>query len=89
LYIILLNVILQMWKICARCGDAPQVKEPLELNRQKVAAPLEREGWNVRHGRAHDIYEHPERPGRAIVVPRHRTLTPGVARSIAKIAEWR
>jgi predicted RNA binding protein YcfA (HicA-like mRNA interferase family) len=65
------------------------VKEPLELNRQKVAARLEREGRIVRHGRAHDIYEHPEQPGRAIVIPRHRTLTPGVARSIAKTADWR
>ena len=69
-------------------GDASQVKEPLELHRQKVAARLEREGWIARHGRD-DIYEHPERPGRATVVPRHRTLTPGVARSIAKIADWR
>jgi hypothetical protein len=43
----------------------------------------------VRHGRAHDIYEHPERPGHAIVVPRHRTLTLGVARSIANSADWR
>jgi hypothetical protein len=27
-------------------------------------------------------------PGRAIVVPRRRTLSPGVARAIAKAAGW-
>jgi len=48
---------------------------------------LEREGWQCRHGGGHDVYKHPTRPGR-IVVPRHRTLSPGVAREIAKMAGW-
>jgi predicted RNA binding protein YcfA (HicA-like mRNA interferase family) len=59
-----------------------------ETNRTQVAARLEREGWVVRHGGDHDVYKHPSRQGR-IVVPRHRTLSPGVARAIAKQAGWR
>jgi hypothetical protein len=31
---------------------------------------------------------HAQFPGRAIVVPRHRTLSTGVARAIAKAAGW-
>jgi predicted RNA binding protein YcfA (HicA-like mRNA interferase family) len=59
----------------------------LETNRNKVVARLARDGWVGRHGGDHDVYKHPARPGR-IVVPRHRTLSPGVARVIAKVAGW-
>lgn len=59
----------------------------VETNRSKVVARLEREGWQARHGGDHDVYKHPDRRGR-IVVPRHRTLSPGVARVIAKQAGW-
>jgi mRNA interferase HicA len=58
-----------------------------EFNRAKVAARLSREGWVMRHGGDHDVYKHPDKPGR-IVLPRHRTLSPGVARAIAKAAGW-
>jgi predicted RNA binding protein YcfA (HicA-like mRNA interferase family) len=56
-------------------------------NRAKLVARLERDGWSIRHGGSHDVYKHPLRPGR-IVVPRHRKLSPGVARAIAKAAGW-
>jgi predicted RNA binding protein YcfA (HicA-like mRNA interferase family) len=59
-----------------------------ETNRTKVVARLEREGWSVKHGGKHDVYRYPAYRDRAIVVPRHRTLSPGVARSIAKSAGW-
>jgi len=59
----------------------------LETNRNKVVARLERDGWVGHHGGDHDVYKHPTRSGR-IVVPRHRTLSPGVARVIAKVAGW-
>ena len=58
-----------------------------ETNRTVVVARLEREGWICRHGGAHDVYKHPVRRGR-IIVPRHRTLSPGVARAIANVAGW-
>ncbi|HEY3777792.1 MAG TPA: type II toxin-antitoxin system HicA family toxin [Rhizomicrobium sp.] len=59
-----------------------------ESNTMKVVARLEREGWQLaRHGGSHDVYRHPQKPGSA-VVPRHRTLSPGVARKIAGIAGW-
>jgi predicted RNA binding protein YcfA (HicA-like mRNA interferase family) len=58
-----------------------------ETDRSKVAARLEREGWQCRHGGGYDVYKHPTRPGR-IIVPRHRTLSIGVARAIAKVAGW-
>jgi len=59
-----------------------------ETGRAAVVRRLTQEGWVMeRHGGAHDIYGHPSRP-QVISVPRHRTLTPGVARSIAKAAGW-
>ena len=58
-----------------------------EANRTKVITRLEREGWVGRRGGEHDVYKHPAKPGR-IVVPRHRVFSPGVARSIAKVAGW-
>jgi predicted RNA binding protein YcfA (HicA-like mRNA interferase family) len=60
----------------------------IETNRTKIVSRLLRERWVlVRHGGEHDIYRHAQRHG-VIVVPRHRTLSPGVARSIAKAAGW-
>ena len=58
-----------------------------ETNRNKVAARLRRDGWIERHGGDHDVYKHLGKPGR-IVVPRHRDLSPGVARAIARAAGW-
>ncbi len=58
-----------------------------ETDQRKVVARLKREGWVERHGGGHDVFKHPDRPGR-IVVPRHRALSPGVARAIAHQAGW-
>jgi predicted RNA binding protein YcfA (HicA-like mRNA interferase family) len=62
-------------------------KPALEFNRKEVAARLEREGWTCRHGGDHDIYKHAVKHGR-IVLPRHKVLSPGVARAVAKQAGW-
>lgn len=59
----------------------------METSRAKVVARLEREGWENMGGKGHDKFRHPKRPT-PIIVPRHRTLSPGVARSIAKAAGW-
>jgi predicted RNA binding protein YcfA (HicA-like mRNA interferase family) len=66
----------------------------LETNSRKIAARLEREGWVNTGGGSHDIFRRPDPgqpsrylPGR-IVVPRHREVSPGVARGIAKDAGW-
>jgi len=56
----------------------------LRLARKRM---MEMKVWVGRHGGDHDVYKHPARPGR-IVVPRHRTLSLGVARVIAKVAGW-
>ena len=60
----------------------------IETSRRTIETKLLAEGWVVRAGGRHDIYKHPDRPGR-IIVPRHRTLSKGVAREIAEIAGWR
>jgi predicted RNA binding protein YcfA (HicA-like mRNA interferase family) len=60
-----------------------------ELSSREVGARLLAEGWIAREGHDHTIYKHPKRPRERIVVPRHRTLSIGVARQIAKIAGWR
>jgi predicted RNA binding protein YcfA (HicA-like mRNA interferase family) len=58
-----------------------------ETNRSKIVARLEAEGWKNEGGGVHDKFT---KPGMAYpaLVPRHRTLSPGVARSIAKAAGW-
>lgn len=58
-----------------------------ELSSAKVIRRLEAEGWVNEGGGKHDLFRHADRRG-AIVVPRHRTLSPGVARAIAKAAGW-
>jgi len=59
----------------------------LETNRAKVVARLEAEGWTNERGGSHDKFT---KPGSAypVIMPRHRTLSLGVARSIAKAAGW-
>ena len=61
----------------------------IETNRSKIIRQLEAEGWELaRNGAEHDIYKHNAKQG-VISVPRHRELSPGGARQIAKIAGWR
>lgn len=58
-----------------------------ETNRRQVVRRLERDGWTNEAGGSHDKFTHSNRPD-IIIVPRHRTLSIGVARSIAKLAGW-
>jgi predicted RNA binding protein YcfA (HicA-like mRNA interferase family) len=60
----------------------------IETNTRKVVRRLEREGWVNVGGGKHDKFDHPANPGVTIMVPRHRELTPRVARSIANSAGW-
>jgi len=60
----------------------------VETNTRKIIARLQREGWVGVAGGKHDKYEHPQRPGVILIVPRHRELSPGVARSLARLAGW-
>ena len=60
----------------------------IETSRTRIIARLTRDGWElVRHGKEHDVYRRLGKSGQ-IAVPRHRDLSPGVARSIAKQAGW-
>jgi predicted RNA binding protein YcfA (HicA-like mRNA interferase family) len=59
-----------------------------ETSTRKVIARLEREGWVREHGGRHDKFENSQRPELTLIVPRHRELSPGVARDIAKKAGW-
>ena len=58
-----------------------------ETNRTKIVSRLEAEEWANAGGGSHDKFI---KAGAAypIIVLRHRTLSPGVARSIAKAAGW-
>jgi predicted RNA binding protein YcfA (HicA-like mRNA interferase family) len=61
----------------------------VETNRAKIIRRLEAEGWRLlRNGAEHDVYDHSSKLG-VLTVPRHRTLSPGVARQIAKVAGWK
>jgi predicted RNA binding protein YcfA (HicA-like mRNA interferase family) len=59
-----------------------------EISRAKIVSRLIAEGWISEGGAKHEKFAHPDRPGVKIMVPRHSTLTPGVARNIAKAAQW-
>jgi predicted RNA binding protein YcfA (HicA-like mRNA interferase family) len=61
---------------------------PVETNSRKIIARLTREGWRKVGGGKNDKFEHPARPEVSIVVPRHRQLSIGTARAIAKAAGW-
>jgi predicted RNA binding protein YcfA (HicA-like mRNA interferase family) len=52
----------------------------------KVIARLKREGWDEVGGAKHTKFR--KAGVGTIMVPRHKTLTPGVAASIAKAAGW-
>jgi mRNA interferase HicA len=61
----------------------------IETNRAKIVRRLGMEGWRLlRNGSEHDVYDHASKPG-VLTVPQHRSLSPGVARQIAKVAGWR
>ena len=59
-----------------------------ETSTRKIISRLEREGWVNIGGGSHDRFVKDSEPGIMIPVPRHRELTPGTARSIAKAAGW-
>ncbi len=60
----------------------------VETNVRRVVERLKADGWTNTGGGRHDCFIHKDRPDMMIVVPRHRELSPGVARSIAKAAGW-
>jgi predicted RNA binding protein YcfA (HicA-like mRNA interferase family) len=57
-------------------------------SRSRIVARLESDGWVSEGGAKHDKFAHPDRPGLKVMVPRHKTLSPGVARNIARAAGW-
>jgi predicted RNA binding protein YcfA (HicA-like mRNA interferase family) len=58
-----------------------------ELSRAKVVRRLMAEGWINEGGGKHDLFRHPGR-GVVFAIPRHRLLSPGVARALARVAGW-
>ena len=60
----------------------------VETNRTNVVNRLIAEGWIAEDGAKHDKFSHPGRRYK-IMVPRHRVLAMGTARSVAKSAGWR
>ena len=59
-----------------------------ETNTRKITARLIREGWVKAHGGKHDKFDHADHSETTLIVPRHREVSPGVARDIAKKAGW-
>jgi predicted RNA binding protein YcfA (HicA-like mRNA interferase family) len=57
-----------------------------ETNTSKIVARLLREGWVESGGTKHAKFR--KAGHHAIMVPRHRQVTPGVAASIARAAGW-
>ena len=56
-----------------------------ETGRSKVVSRLKAEDWKNEGGGDHDKFTKPDAAYR-VIVPRHETLSPGVARSIDKAA---
>jgi hypothetical protein len=59
-----------------------------ETSRPRIIARLLAEGWVSQGGTKHEKFVNPAVPGIKIMVPRHNPVTTGVARSIAKAANW-
>ena len=60
----------------------------IETKTDRIRRKLEKDGWYLaRHGSGPDIYRHLSIKG-IITLPRHKTVSLGVARSIAKKAGW-
>ena len=60
----------------------------VETRTSDLRRRLLKDEWYLdRHGANHDIYRHPTIKG-IITLPRHKQLSVGVARSIAKKAGW-
>ncbi|MGO8831935.1 MAG: type II toxin-antitoxin system HicA family toxin [Roseiarcus sp.] len=60
----------------------------METNTRRIVARLQRENWSKVGGGNHDKFTNSARGGVLIVAPRHRTVSPGVARDIARKAGW-
>ncbi len=60
----------------------------IETSTRKIVARLRAAAWIEVGGSKHDKFERPDRPDVLIIVPRHRQQSPGVARSIARLAGW-
>jgi predicted RNA binding protein YcfA (HicA-like mRNA interferase family) len=60
----------------------------VETSTRRIVSRLEGEGWVNIGGGNHDRFVHDKKPGEMIPVPRHRELSPGTARAIAKAAGW-
>ena len=59
----------------------------VETSQLKIVRRLISEGWTNMAGANHDKFVKEGRD--PIIVPRHRTLSPGVARAVARAAGWR
>ena len=60
----------------------------VETNTRRIVSRLLREGWTRVGGGSHDKFSNADRPGALIIVPSHREVSAGVARDIAKKANW-
>lgn len=69
-----------------RTRNGGEVKSQHEDRTKKIIARLEREGWTNVGGANHDKFI--KAGSKPIMVPRHISVSPGVARSIAKAAGW-
>jgi predicted RNA binding protein YcfA (HicA-like mRNA interferase family) len=74
-------------RINMRINNKTKVMPTPTLNRRLIVQRLEQEGWVNEGGSKHDLYRHPAIKV-VITVPRHKELSPGVARSIGKAAGW-
>lgn len=69
-----------------RTATNREVKSKHEDRTKKIIARLEREGWTNVGGANHDKFT--KAGNKPIIVPRHISVSPGVARSIATAAGW-
>ncbi len=60
----------------------------IETDTRKIIARLRAAGWVEVGGSKHAKFEHADRPGVLVIVPRPKQQSAGVARSIARLAGW-
>jgi predicted RNA binding protein YcfA (HicA-like mRNA interferase family) len=57
-----------------------------ELKRKELDKILKIAGWEITHGKRHDMAKHPKRPGIKIPLPRHIEINEYTSKGILELA---
>lgn len=56
------------------------------MKRKELEKILKSAGWEITHGKRHDMAKHPSKPGIKIPIPRHKEINEYTAKGILEAA---